>query len=310
MKKYLIILLVTLGLSFVIGSALDQRFRQRWDTLFLRAADTLVSGKVPYDIIFMGNSRINYGINPYYVDSILKTSSYNFALGNMGAEYFKMITSVYLKNRTPKIFCIGLDEYIYREQDPLAIAYPFLFYAGEDSIASTMSRHNFPMKVIRYLPFIKYAYMDEYYKHSMFYKTPNYPVFGHNIYNGFINIYKNNNTGKALYDAEEDNNAISYGATALLEDIIEQCKSKGTKLVFIYPPQRSITEQKQRKYLSVLDQQVSLLLQKHDIPLLDCRNLPQITAANFSDEIHLNEPGSRIFTNYVAEKLGPMLPKK
>ena len=308
MKKILIILLVTIGLSFLIGKALDQRFRQRWDTLFLRAADTLVSGKVPYDIIYMGNSRINYGINPYYVDSMLNTNSYNFALGSMGAEYFKMITTVYLKKRTPKIICIGVDEYTYRERDPLAIAYPFLFYANEGTIAATMSRHNFPMKVIKYFPFIKYAYMDEYYKNSLLNKTPTYPVFEHNTYNGFINIHKDNKTVKALFDIGEDDDVISYKATQQFKDLIQKCKKTNTQLVFIYPPQRKVTGQTQSRYLTVLNTQINLLMQQHGIPLIDCRSLPQIVDADFSDEIHLNEPGSRVFTKHVAEKLRPLLP--
>lgn len=45
------------------------------------------------------------------------------------------------------------------------------------------------------------------------------------------------------------------------------------------------------------------ILKKYDVPILDCRKVPNLTAAGFKDGWHLNPEGAKIFTVYMAEQL-------
>ena len=64
---------------------MDLRYRERWSSLFFNMTDELISSHTKYDMILLGNSRVHFGINPYYLDSASGFSAYNFANGGAGA---------------------------------------------------------------------------------------------------------------------------------------------------------------------------------------------------------------------------------
>ena len=264
--------------------------------------DTLVSGTVNYDILLLGNSRINFGLNPYYFDSILNAKTYNFSLGGMNAEHFLTIGRLYLSRRTaPKIVCIGLDEYSYMDRYPGRTLYPYLLYADNKYINHYLTKNGFPMQAIRYFPFVKYAYMDEYYRNSIFTKERPIPRFRNNIYSGFLNIHENKNLAGVKYSSEEETTNISYRSTEWMEQLLRTYASKQTKVVFIYPPQLNENGVSQKKFLDILDAELAKLKSKYSFSVLNCREI--IPRNYFVDEIHLNEPGTQIFSKYVANYL-------
>ena len=261
--------------------------------------DTLVSGTVNYDILLMGNSRINFGLNPYYFDSILNAKTYNFSLAGMDAEHFLTISQLYLSRRTaPKIVCIGLDEYSYMDRFPGQTLYTYLLYANNKHLNNYLTRNGFPMQAIEYLPFLKYAYMDEYYRSSIFTKERPLPRFRHNIYGGFMNIEDGKNLRSARYNSEEETTNISYKSTEWIEQLLKKYSSEQIKVVFIYPPQLNENGVSQKKFLDILDTELVKLKTKYLFSILNCRDT--IPRNYFVDQVHLNEPGTQIFSEYVA----------
>jgi hypothetical protein len=211
------------------------------------------------------------------------------------------------RRKAPQLVCVGLDEYAYMNISPGKTLYPYLLYANNKYINHYLQENGFPMQAIRFLPFLKYAYMDEYYKSSIFAKERPIPKFGHNIYNGFINLHPDEDMGGATYDIAEETAVVSYKSTAWIDQLLKTYSAKNVKVVFIYPPQVPEIAISYKKHLSILDAEIEKLQKKYEFNILNCKQVPSLTSNYFVDQVHLNEPGTQIFSKYVAQYIKTVL---
>ena len=98
LKRLLIVSIITCTVAYLTGWFFDHMYRKRWSTLFFEKTEALIRSKTNYDIILLGNSKVHFGINPYYVDSVTKLNSYNFGYGGSDMQDIMLTTNVYLQN--------------------------------------------------------------------------------------------------------------------------------------------------------------------------------------------------------------------
>src|SRR5205085_2179989 len=111
LRRLILVVTITVVAMFIIGKYFDYRYEKRWNWLYFEKINEAIFGKKNYDILFLGNSRIHTGINPYYVDSVTNLNSYNLAIGAGDEQEMKLLASVYLQHHTaPKFVVLGLDK--------------------------------------------------------------------------------------------------------------------------------------------------------------------------------------------------------
>jgi hypothetical protein len=241
LKRLIIVTIISYLAASAIGLLLDQVYKKRWSALFFESTNELIKGNSNHDIIFIGNSRVHSGINPYYIDSITKLNSYNFGIGGAGAPDMLLTSTLYLQQHpAPKLVVLSLNLSTLLKNEILKTRYQYLFYLGNDTINKYMRQAGFLTNLVKLFPFLKYSFFDEYNRTSLFVKGNPYPVFDHNIYKGFININQYIN-GKAagVYNSEKKTSNLWDSAIISLRNLVVKLQRAGCMIVFVSPPERN-----------------------------------------------------------------------
>lgn len=108
MKKFILFTTVLVLLILSIGE-LFRALALRFDPNEPKAVDVLQLQDSEYDIIFMGNSITQQGINPTVIDKQLGSNSYNMAVGGGSIlENELMLRNYLISNEKPKLIVYGM----------------------------------------------------------------------------------------------------------------------------------------------------------------------------------------------------------
>lgn len=272
-----------------------------------------IYGKTNYDILFLGNSKIHTGLNPYYIDSVTKLNSYNLAMSGGDEQEMKLLSTVYLQHHLPpKIVIIGIDNSMLLKYNMLKERFQYLFYLHNDTIKSYMKKNGFPSSLIEMLPFTKYSFFDEYNRASVFIGNGEITrKIKHNIYKGFWNVFPQLNSDSVIarklkerepqfYNTLSGSGKINDTSLATISQTIDMFIHKGTRVVFLQTPAGK------KDSLSAGDQFYSRLANKYNIPIVRADTVKIFTKKYFVDDFHLNEPGSEILSLFVADIINKM----
>lgn len=301
LRRLIIVILMILAGSFLIGKTFDIRYRKRWEYFFFTKPEEAVYGKENYDILFFGNSKIHSGLNPFYIDSVTKMSSYNFAVGSAEEQEMKMLATAYLDNHNPpKFVVIGVDNSMLIKYNILKERFVYLYYLQNDTIKKFMQQNGFATSLIKAAPFLKYSFFDEYNRTSLF--TGKEKINGH-FYKGFFNPFTELSADtttitRQFYKTLPQAETINDTSAAMLRQTVELFQSKGTKVVFLYTPVKKI---RKGGLLSERDSFFIKLENTYNIPVLYTDTSTLFEQKYFVDDYHLNKPGSRILSILVAE---------
>ncbi|MBI2731362.1 MAG: hypothetical protein HYX40_11550 [Sphingobacteriales bacterium] len=281
--------------------------------------DTILNGTVEYDAVYIGNSRTHFGINPFYIDSITGFKSFNLGQGGSDAEEMLLYSALYLKShKPPKFAVLTLDGSTVIKHNRLKDRYWNLFLLKNDTINMYMSKAGFNTTLIKYLPFLKYAYFDEYSRSSIFLKELYIPRFDHNLYNGFANTHQTitsdttNWFKKQIFNPLDEKPAdekVNDTAVRNLKKIIALFKTSGTNVIIVYPPGIKSTDEKRINYGIAVDSVYSNMSKEFNIPIFDVNKRYSFPQKYFSDVSHLNEPGTRIFSRFIGQYLDSLSKK-
>lgn len=315
-KRLFIVVLITYAVASATGFLFDKRYKKRFQLPFFDKMDVILSHKQDYDVLFLGNSRTHFGINPYYIDSITGLQSYNLGQGGSDAEEMLLYSTLYLSNhKAPKFTILNLDGSTVLKHDRLKDRYWNLFLLNNDTINAYMKKAGFNTTIIRYLPFLKYSFFDEYSRSSIFLNEPSVPRFDHNIYKGFANIYKELREDTIHWQKinefnpsakNEDEEKISDTAVNNLKKIAGMFIKKGSRVIIVYPPGIKSTDSKRINYMQSVDSIYTNISSALNIPVYDANKLYVFPEKYFSDISHLNEPGTKIFSKMIGQYLDSM----
>lgn len=311
LKRLTIVAVITLAVSCAAGWAFDSLYRKRWHTLFFDKTDELLKTDHRYDIIFLGNSRVHFGINPYYTDSVTGLRSYNFGTGGADAEDIMLTATLYLqKHQAPELAVISLDMGALTENETLATRFHYLYYLQNDTMSSYMCKAGFLTGLIRVFPFTRYSFFDEYNRTSLFITGKPLPVFGHNIYKGFLNIHEQMNSQAAdLYNSKTITDSLWPPAISYFKRTIDMLQKKGTAVIFVWPPERISSGGRKLAFRKTADSVFINIAEQCHIKQLHLEHDMKYTDSYFVDDIHLNEPGTRLYSIQLADSIKTILVK-
>ena len=108
MRKLVIFTTILLALIVILGE-LFRTLALRFDPNEPKVVDILKLKNKDYDIIFMGNSVTQQGVNPAIIDSLLGANSYNMATGGGSIlESELMLRNYLISNEKPKLIVYGM----------------------------------------------------------------------------------------------------------------------------------------------------------------------------------------------------------
>lgn len=309
LKKLFIVAIITCTVAYITGLLMDTIYKKRWFTLWFQKTGELIQGNKNYDIIFLGNSRVHFGINPFYVDSVTKLSSYNFGNGGADAEEILLTSTIYLqKHLASTLVIISLDPGMLTENEILKTRFHYLFYLENDTIKKYMTQAGFNTNFIKYIPFAKYCFFDEYNRTSIFVKGKPLPEFDHNIYKGFLNIHQtNNNNLPSIYNVNNTSNKLSETAIRYFAKTISLLQQKGSIVVFVSPPLRSTARNIHTAFSKKTDSIFSNIANEYHIKQIHFENDTLYKDEYFVDDIHFNEPGTRIYSRNLGDSINRIL---
>jgi len=310
-RRLIIVAIATCVISFLTGWVFDYQFKKRWSVIFFEKSDELIKGHNNYDIIFLGNSRVHFGINPYYVDSVTKLNSYNFGTGGADAQDIRLSSLVYLQHhKPPKLVIISLDKASLGKKDILKTRFHYLFYLENDTISKYMKLAGFPTPLIKALPFIKYSFFDEYNRTSIFVKGTPFPVFAHNIYKGFMNPhqYTRSKAADNLYNINAGSNNLWEPSIIYLRNTIAALQQAGSTVVFISPPEKNHSLNRESTLKHNTDSIINIIAQAYHIRYFHFEKTFDDREEYFVDDIHLNEPGTKIYSIQLADSIKNIYP--
>lgn len=309
-KKLLIVCIITLTAAYATGLIFDHIYKERWSQLFFIKTDELTKGSTNYDILFFGNSRVHFGINPFYIDAATKLNSYNFGYGGADQEEIMLTSTLYLQqHKAPKLVIISLDMGSLLKNIILKTRFHYLFYLENDTINKHLQQAGFLTPLIKIFPFAKYSFFDEYNRTSLFVKGNQLPVFSHNIYKGFINIHQNIKTNAAgLYNVKTDSLKLWNNSIAYLRNTVVALQKAGSMVVFVSPPEKITSPNRKENFKKIADSIFTSIATDYHLNYLHFENDPSFTADYFVDDIHLNEPGTRIYSLQLADSIKKIYP--
>ena len=309
LKRLFIVILISCCVAYATGMFFDHLYKKRWSTLFFDKTNALIKDSTNYDVIYLGNSRVHFGINPYYVDSITKLNSYNFANGGADALDIMLTSKVYLQyHPAPRIAIISLDMGALTPNESLKTSFPYLFYLENDTISKYMQQAGFPTSMIKLFPFTKYSFFDEYNRTSLFVKGKTYPEFDHNIYKGFINIDREKNSKPAgVFNLSSFNGRLWNTAITYTRNAVTALQQKGTMVIFVSPPEKMDSRFKKMDFRKTTDSIYTSIANEFHLTAFHFENSLLYTDDYFIDELHLNEPGSRMYSIQLADSIKKLI---
>lgn len=312
LKRLSIVIIISFCIAYATGSLFDQLYKKRWSTLYFEKMDALIKDSTRYGIICLGNSRVHFGINPYYVDSVTKLNSYNFANGGADALDIMLTGKVYLQyHPAPRFAIISLDIGALTPNESLKTCFHYLFYLGNDTISEYMHRAGFPTSIMKVFPFMKYSFFDEYNRTSLFVKGRSYPVSDHNIYKGFINIHHGtNNKLTGIFNLRSFNDQLHDTAITYVKNTVAAFQQKGTTVIFVSPPEKKNSRFKTMAFRKTADSIYTAIANEFHLKYLHFENSALYTDNYFVDELHLNEPGARMYSLQLADSIKTLLPAR
>ena len=305
LKRLAIVCIITGIAAYTAGRLFDHIYKKRWSTLFFDKADALIKDSSYYDIIFLGNSRVHFGINPFYVDSVTKLNSYNFGYGGSDMQDIMLTSNVYLQHhRAPKLVVFSLDMGGLTKNEALKTRFRYLFYLDNDTISKHMNQAGFLTSLMKIFPFTKYSFFDEYNRTSLFVKGRPYPMFDHNNYKGFFNIHQHTNSHAGdLYNNQTDSDSLWEPAVAYFRNTITALQQKGTMILLVSPPEKRTSANRGTAFKKTADSIFTSISNEYHLKYLHFENDPLYIDDYFVDDIHLNEPGTRIYSVQLADSI-------
>lgn len=302
MKQFILKILLLLVILFIIDNFIKEIFQSMQYNS--KGGDT---GRMEYivnsmneDILIFGSSRANHHYNPQIIEDSLQMSCYNCGRDGNGIIFSYGMYRLFRDRYTPKFIIYDvMDNYdlINKYDNEKYLDYLRYYYdkSGIDSIFTNVDKKE-KYKMIPHMRWYNYKFIQiisDYIKPTQSDIKGYRPLEG-NIEYKPINI--NNNSNKPIH---YDNLKLEY-----LKLLIEDCKARGTKLIFMVSPQYK--GGKKQSYEAIIQ-----LARSENIPFFYHLDDNKISTNKkyFKDSMHMNKYGADEYTKKIINEIRPYLIK-
>jgi hypothetical protein len=315
MRKIFIFLVLIFLSSLFISKLLDHFYRKHWDTTFSKL-ETVFNDTTNRDIVFAGDSKVQFGINPFYIDSITTKNSYNIGMGGAPFTETVFLTKAWLNNhRPPKIFVVSIGLAGLIDTEKYFSTSSFYFSFLKDTLAyNTLSMLHYHTSLNKFIPLTKYTNFDAFQKTSIIRSMMGNQYLEKNGigYKGFINnatdtSFKEDGNFK-LEQLKIKNDKSLDTALERINELISIVRSYKSDIIFVYPPSyRMINDTGTKLYFQKLRNRIDDVLQINNVKLLHFDNDSSFTKSLFQDPSHLNIQGSILYSKKLGIELKELI---
>lgn len=307
LKKILLIILFSVLLLKFCGYFLDKGYISYYSPFFEKM-DLVFKDKAYNDIIYLGNSRANFGINPYFVDSVCKTKSYNLGFGGTDITSAVAFLQSYLGHHpAPRYVVLSYDHRIFQPRFTMELAPVYFYYSKYESVINELKRYNYRATLLKYLPDLKYCFFNDYYRTCIIKGLAGEGIgdpakkqdIAKHLYDhrGFINYQ----TGPSKITEKADTSVPSIlpQCTAMFDTLVKICIQNKITLVFVYPPElynrQEVISNKRKEKETMIDSMVNEACKKNNFynKRFDTGDL---NPEDFADPEHVNIYGAKKYS--------------
>lgn len=290
--------------STLYFSAINVGLRKQ-KTDYFGKLNEMILGKENFDIIFLGSSRVNWGINPKIIDSITHKNSFNFGLdGAYIVEDWMNLRAYLASHPKPRLVVLNIDPRFLNARDEIKTPARYLPYLDHHEIYDTLSRYSSWPVVAKYMPFVGASfYTDGIVNQSLqAFIAPNRKK--ENYYKGFSPLEKVWSNGEDL----ESLLAIdcTEKGLSLFRNFLKEMKENNLRLDLIYSPQYFVPadDKKHLGYMTVLN----AIAGEYGYSVRDYSHWEICHEKKyFFDATHLNLTGANLFSEKLAADLNVIL---
>lgn len=306
-KKIMLIVICSYLIIKLSSTFIDRGFKNYF-TSFFKKMDHVFKSDENDDIIYVGNSRANFGINPYFIDSICKTKSYNLGLGGSDISAVLMFLRSYLIHHHPPAYLVYSYDYrLFQSTRTLEVAPVFFYYAQYQPIRDELNRYNYHENFLQFFPDLKYSFFNDYYRtcavKGLSGHTMNDPAKQKNIatylydYNGFVNYQT---SGLNITEADSSLPKIMPEFRQLFDTLLHICNANKIKMIFIYPPEWHLKNNIESKELikkkMFIDSTIAAVCKTNNFYSTRFDADSSFIQQDFTDANHVNIYGARKYS--------------
>jgi hypothetical protein len=303
-KRLLIALLVCTIIPLLLMPMVENGL-WRFDQHKFEKLDEIIEGRTPHELVFFGSSRAYIHYHPGIFDSLLHLNSFNAGTeGAIHGETDVLLRQYLVHHPPPRAIIVNTDLAMFGFADRIfnpTSYYPFL---SEPLIADYLHRKEPFSRAISWLPFLGLTRYDDYMRGSVVKgwlgKTAPYSGFH---YKGYIEspVLHFVDTLKGPPVLKQD--SLHQAAFAIFSRWNALCREKGIRFIAVFSPYHR-SYYKTYPWQSVYRDEIFRRLRISGIQVINMENKSFTdNAALFSDAIHLNRSGARLFSRMLADSL-------
>lgn len=309
MKRILIIAACVTGSLLLAGTLLDSSYKKYWWPFFDKL-DVAIKDSAYYDGIYLGDSRVHFGINPYYVDSVTGMQSYNLGMGGAPINEIHFLATAYLqKHRSPRFAVLSVGHSNLLEpgrffENPCY----YFFYLSDTATNRVLEELRYHTSLYKILPASKYTAFDDFNKFSIAesWKGNTIVKKGGVVYRGFINN-TSNAFNAANMEKETAGDTACYAGIQTLEATLRLFQQKKTLPVLVYPPATYQGKPAKTATAARIDSAIAILASRYNIPVLHFDNDSSFSHDLFTDPWHLNIRGTILYSQKMGAAIKAIL---
>jgi hypothetical protein len=286
---------------------------------------TTLRGKMDYlygsgdqpGVIFLGSSRVLDDIDPRIMDSVCGTMSYNLGAEKVNIAEMRMLLNVCIeRGKAPRMLVVNVDPSSFQVDVPIFDFTDILYYAGKDTVVyNSMAgvqdvyacRWKYPFYRLQQLMsvddgFKVQALMKDKEAFRRKLRALDTEPPGEVRDNGFFPHYSHY---EDTY-VNPFNEKFQEKGFDLLQDIVDTCRQRRIKLVFITAPMYFVYKETFLNSAAILSR-VSKLAEKDSVPYFNMiDDSLSRHKENFFNFVHLNGWGAEKYSLELAELLNGM----
>jgi len=289
------------------------------NTIYTEKIDGLLKNKDSIEILILGNSHANYGIDPEQ----FTFNAYNLACVDQSLYFDKRLTLKYIDSLPKlKFVLINIDYHsLYFSKQEKGVRDIWSYYGNGIKYKNrNYFKYDVSPFIFGYKPKISFSVLKGGIK-KWIKNEPSKLVFGpqkgvkpnSNLQKGFI-AYENTNESK-FNDTEYSNRANSFTDrvnkstenTDVIQDasnFIEILKSKNiTPIIVSIPCYSEFTKRLDQKIIKKNNAQINNLAKKYSIEYWDYLNFDSLSKSDFYNSDHLNKKGAAKFSKILNKRI-------
>jgi hypothetical protein len=305
--KILFIFICALATIYSVGRVFDKGYKLFYQP-FYEKLDEIFIGNTNYNLLLLGNSKVQFGMHPGVIDSVAKVNSYNLGYAASGFATMHLLLKSYLVNHTPPkklVWCV--QESMFFNSNDLSNKLLFYNYLPNQLVKNLMDSFKQPYQLPLFFSPAKYLYFDDYNKSNIAAGYLHKSQFTNSdmySYKGYT-ISKNANHGVQFNPPPSfDADTIQHQSLFYFNSILDICRQHKISILFIWPPNAN---DKSKQKTIIGNQKLMIWMDsicvKNNAKLIRFDNGNVFSQTEFIDDGHLNYKGSLHFSNVIGKIL-------